>query len=106
MKTNVEAYHTCGHCKRTLPLSAFYLNRQTGQPQNYCKECRCSVNRQSRMEEKLHKTENRKKERVILTQIEDPALRMQYLMKALSTVNENILRKKSRLKEEKVWDDG
>lgn len=100
--TETLIHHTCGHCKRTLPLTAFYINKKTGLPQNYCKECRRAANRQSRLDEKMLAATDHDKKRVVITQIEDPMLRMHYLMKAINTVHESIRRKKARQKEEEI----
>ena len=38
--SKVQTLCVCGCCKRSLPASAFYINKKTGLPGNYCKECR------------------------------------------------------------------
>ena len=49
MKTLEEqTLRVCGCCKRPLLIDVFYISRATGLPGNYCKECRKSVNRNSR----------------------------------------------------------
>ena len=41
--SEVQTLFVCGCCKRSLPASAFYINKKTGLPGNYCKECRKTV---------------------------------------------------------------
>ena len=35
--SKVQTLCVCGCCKRSLPASAFYINKKTGLPGNYCK---------------------------------------------------------------------
>ena len=51
--SKVQTLCVCGCCKRSLPASAFYINKKTGLPGNYCKECRKTVSRNHRKNEKL-----------------------------------------------------
>ena len=37
---NKKSLRTCGCCLKKLPLEAFYINKRTQNPDNYCKECR------------------------------------------------------------------
>lgn len=37
-----QTLYVCGCCKHTLPSEAFYVDKKTGLPNNYCKECRKS----------------------------------------------------------------
>ena len=46
--SKVQTLCVCGCCKRSLPASAFYINKKTGLPGNYCKECRKTVSRNYR----------------------------------------------------------
>lgn len=50
--SKVQTLCVCGCCKRSLPASAFYINKKTGLPGNYCKECRKTVSRNHRKNEK------------------------------------------------------
>ena len=35
-----QSLYLCGCCRRELPVKAFYMNKRTRRPDNYCKECR------------------------------------------------------------------
>ena len=47
-----QTLYACGCCKQTLPSDAFYVDKRTGLPGNYCKECRKSASRKHRKAEK------------------------------------------------------
>ena len=47
-----QTLYVCGCCKHTLPSEAFYVDKKTGLPNNYCKECRKSASRKYRKTEK------------------------------------------------------
>ncbi|MDD3036500.1 hypothetical protein [Bacteroides sp.] len=89
--------HVCGRCKRMLPIEAFYLDKKTNRPQNYCKECRKSVNRNHRNVEKQNIVNKEKTAYPVITLIKDPAVRKELIRHALDTVSESIERKRKKL---------
>lgn len=89
----------CGCCKRSLPADAFYINRKTGLPGNYCKECRKSASRNSRKNEKLSLACGKEVSYPVITCTEDPVLRHKLILHALETVTVSIKRKKYKVRE-------
>ena len=89
----------CGCCKRSLPADAFYINRKTGLPNNYCKECRKSASRNSRKNEKLSLACGKEVSYPVITCTEDPVLRHKLILHALETVTASIKRKKYKVRE-------
>lgn len=99
MKTLQETtLYVCGCCKRSLSSSAFYLNKKTGMPDNYCKECRKSYSRKQRTVEK-RVIISRREEYPVITQTDDPVLRKELILHALQMVAESMARKKRKLAE-------
>ena len=86
-----QTLYVCGCCKHTLPSEAFYVDKKTGLPNNYCKECRKSASR------KYRKTEKRTLARDVITSTKDPDLRQKLILSALQTVRASIKRKKQKL---------
>lgn len=86
----------CSCCKRSLPPSAFYADKKTGLPGNYCKECRKTASRNHRTAEKRLRPTG---DYPVITRTEDPSLRGELLRHALRTVAESIERKNRKLKE-------
>ena len=83
--SKVQTLCVCGCCKRSLPASAFYINKKTGLPGNYCKECRKTVSRNHR--------------NPVITSTEDPTLRRELILHALETVAASIERKRRKVRE-------
>lgn len=100
MKTSkTQSLSVCGCCKRRLPVSAFYINKKTGRPDNYCKECRKSVSRARRKNEKHTLACGKEAERLLITTTEDPVLRRALILHALRVVAESIERKRRKMVE-------
>ncbi len=91
--------HVCGCCKRTLPIEAFYLDKKTGCPGNYCKECRKSASRKHRNVEKHSSVNKDKTIYPVITRIKDPTVRKELIRRALETVYASIERKRRKLQE-------
>ncbi|MEY8708480.1 hypothetical protein AALK94_14335 [Bacteroides faecichinchillae] len=89
--------HVCGCCKRTLPLEAFYLDKKTNLPRNYCKECRKSASRNHRKVEKQTFVNKRETVYPVITLIKDPNVRKELIRHALETVAASIQRKRQKL---------
>lgn len=89
--------HICGRCKRMLPIEAFYLDKKTNRPGNYCKECRKSVSRNHRKVEKQTFVNKRKTTYPVITLIKDPTVRKELIRHALETVSASIERKRQKL---------
>ena len=72
--SKVQTLCVCGCCKRSLPASAFYINKKTGLPGNYCKECRKTVSRNHRKNEKRSLACDRESSYPVITSTEDHGL--------------------------------
>lgn len=94
-----HTHYVCGCCKRSLPATAFYMDKKTGRPGNYCKECRKSASRAHRSNEKFTLLNDSEPDRPIITRTEDPVLRQELIIQALRTVAASIERKRKKLRE-------
>lgn len=100
MKTSKEPIlYVCGCCKRSLPANAFYINKKTGLPGNYCKECRKSASRNGRKTEKLSLVCNKEVSYPVITCTEDPVLRHELILHALEIVAASMERKRRKVRE-------
>ena len=97
--SEVQTLFVCGCCKRSLPASAFYINKKTGLPGNYCKECRKTVSRNHRKNEKRSLAYDRESSYPVITSTEDPMLRRELILHALETVAASIERKRRKVRE-------
>ena len=88
--SKVQTLCVCGCCKRSLPASAFYINKKTGLPGNYCKECRKTVSRNHRKNEKRSLACDRESNYPVITSTENPTLRRELILHALETVAASI----------------
>ena len=89
--SKVQTLCVCGCCKRSLPASAFYINKKTGLPGNYCKECRKTVSRNYRKNEKRSLACDRESNYPVITSTENPTLRRPALNgKGGKSVNRNL----------------
>ena len=86
----------CGCCHRALPVDAFYADKRTLAPDNYCKECRRSMSG-ARYRRSL--PANTPLRYPVITEISDRTLRMCLIMNALQVVRESVLRKRKSLYE-------
>lgn len=85
-----QTHYVCGCCKQSLPASAFYLNKRTGLPSNYCKECRKASSRNNRENEKRMLLAGKKVSYPVITLVEDPAERLELIHHALRVVAASI----------------
>lgn len=97
--SEVQTLFVCGCCKRSLPASAFYINKKTDLPGNYCKECRKTVSRNHRKNEKRSLACARESNYPVITSTEDPTLRRELILHALETVAASIERKRRKVRE-------
>lgn len=97
--SKVQTLCVCGCCKRSLPASAFYINKKTGLPGNYCKECRKTVSRNHRKNEKRSLACDRESNYPVITSTENPTLRRELILHALETVAASIERKSRKVRE-------
>ena len=95
--SKVQTLCVCGCCKRSLPASAFYINKKTGLPGNYCKECRKTVSRNHRKNEKRSLACDRESNYPVITSTENPTLRRELILHALETVAASIERKRRKV---------
>ena len=93
------AHYVCGCCKRSLPAEAFYIDKKTGRPGNYCKECRKAASHRRRGMEKSSLVAQCDTDYPVITRTEDPVLRKTLILHALQTVAASIERKKQKLHE-------
>ena len=92
-----QTLYVCGCCKHTLPSEAFYVDKRTGLPSNYCKECRKSASRKYRKTEKRTLARDDREPYPVITSTKDPDLRQKLILSALQTVRASIKRKKQKL---------
>ena len=67
----------------TWTPATFYINKKTGLPGNYCKECRKTVSRNHRKNEKRSLACDRESSYPVITSTEDPTLRRELILHAL-----------------------
>ncbi|MCR1999666.1 hypothetical protein, partial [Bacteroides acidifaciens] len=70
-----------------------------GLPGNYCKECRKTVSRNHRKNEKRSLAYDRESSYPVITSTEDPMLRRELILHALETVAASIERKRRKVRE-------
>lgn len=100
MKTrNEQTLCVCGCCKCALPIEAYYVNKKTGRPSNYCKECRKSASRKHRTVEKQTSVSREREPYPVITDTKDPETRIAMILSALQVVADSIERKKRKLSE-------
>ena len=85
-----QTLYVCGCCKHTLPSEAFYVDKKTGLPNNYCKECRKSASRKYRKTEKRTLARDDREPYPVITSTK-------LILSALQTVRASIKRKKQKL---------
>lgn len=94
----------CRRCLRELPLSDFYLKNRLHTPDSYCKTCRKEDNRLRRKQRTCPaEAESSTAPRYpLITDTDDPELRMSLIRHALQTVRASVLRKRKRRYEEEA----
>lgn len=97
--TKASGSYVCGRCKRSLPAEAFYINKKTGCPESYCKECRKAISQQQRDIDKSNLVTKCHTEYPVITRMTDPTLRKALILRALQTVAASIERKRQKLRE-------
>jgi len=103
METSKEpTLYVCGCCKRSLPADAFYINKKTGLPGNYCKECRKSISRNFRQAEKQTLAYDREGCYPVITSTEDPELRRKLILHALAIVAASMEQKRRRVSQSEL----
>lgn len=80
-------------------MEAFYINRKTQSPDNYCKECRKASSRARRETEIRLKIVNNQRIYPVITRIHDRTLRLELIRHALQMVRESTERKRKQLHE-------
>lgn len=99
-----QVLYVCGCCKQALPAEAFYVDRKTQRPNNYCKECRKNFSRKQREADKCMPFLKENHVYPVITQTKDPVIRMSLLRHALQVVAESIARKNKKRWEEEDCD--
>lgn len=93
---NSSNLYTCRYCLQDLPAEAFYIDKRTNLPDNYCKQCR-SMAARSRYFRKQNVDEER--HYPVITDLPDANLRLIFILQALQVVSESIARKRNKLHE-------
>lgn len=88
--------YTCRYCLQDLSAEAFYIDKRTNLPDNFCKQCR-SMAARSRYFRKQNVDE--KRQYPVITDLPDPEQRTVFILHALRVVNESIARKRNKLHE-------
>ena len=92
---------TCSRCHRTLPADHFYrINKSTGKPDAYCKDCRRQLNRQRQDASGADLPPTPRRPRTLIFEEPDRERRMQLIMQARRVVQASIMRKQRRMREE------
>lgn len=104
MQQNIEKnVRHCGCCHRPLPVEAFYIDKRTQLPDNYCKECRRSFSHnryRSSQDTKAGEEERQQACRYpVITRLADRPFRLLLILHAKQVVRESVERKRKRLKE-------
>lgn len=97
---NPTTFRRCACCGRRLPLSEFYVAARTGRPDSRCKQCRREASHRQRCKDKHDATPGCRRTYPVITEVDDPALRMSLIRRALRRVAESKERKRRREEEE------
>lgn len=89
-------FRQCACCGRRLPLTAFYFMARTGRPDSRCKDCRREASRRQRCKDVLSPTPDTPRTYLVITEVDDPVLRLALLRRALYRVAESKARKRLR----------
>ena len=95
MQQEQQQLHECANCHRELPQSDYYITR--GKRDCYCKLCRRNTARGTYIEA-LRRSLVRKPY-IVITEVDDPEVRLLLIKKALQTVRQSIERKRQRERE-------
>ena len=96
---SLKSTRICRKCLQVLPLSAFYINKNSQYPDYYCKKCRGESNRMARKKHDHPQIMNKPKCYLVLTLVEDREQRIKLIRHAKQVVSESIARKQKRLRE-------
>ena len=96
---SLKSTRICRKCLQVLPLSAFYINKNSRDPDYYCKKCRGESNRMARKKHDHPQIMNKPKCYLVLTLVEDREQRIRLIRHAKQVVGESIARKQKRLRE-------
>lgn len=100
MKTSeTPTLYTCSCCKRSLPAQDYYVDKKTGKPSDYCKECRRAASQAHRQGKKGLLVCFDRPDYPVITTIHDPVLRMELIMHSLQEVARSVQRKSQKVKE-------
>lgn len=100
-----QSLYICGCCKRELPQEAFYTNRRTRTPSDYCKGC-CKANtRKHHNQNRCILNENEAFSYPVITEVKDSALRMFLILHARQVVAESVSRKQQKEKLHALWEE-
>lgn len=95
----------CGACKQSLPAEAFYLNKRSGLPANYCIECRKAASRTYRNHLKSFEFKAQEVDYPVITCMEDSVQRQILLKNALENVADQVKRKRKARYDSESEDD-
>lgn len=100
---NKSVSSVCKQCGRELPQEFFYVNRQTQYLDIYCKECRKEISRRRYNNGSWIRKEQRNRySYLVITQVEDPLVRMELILHALKVVRQSIEHKRMKILEEEA----
>lgn len=94
--------HYCGHCKRKLPLDAFYFNKRKQCFDRYCKDCRKAKSRDHYNTKDNTRSVNGSGHYPVITQTEDPEKRKELILHSMQVVIASVLRKKKKQREQEA----
>ena len=96
---SLKSTRICRKCLQVLPLSAFYINKNSRYPDYYCKKCRGESNRMARKKHDHPQIMKKPECYLILTRVEGREQRIKLIRHAKQVVSESIARKQKRLRE-------
>lgn len=100
---NLPVSSVCKQCGRELPQEFFYVNRQTQCLDIYCKGCRKEIGRRRYNSGSWIRKEQRDKySYLVITQVEDPIVRMELILHALKVVRQSVEHKRMKILEEEA----
>lgn len=100
---NTSNSSICKQCGRELPQEFFYVNRQTQCLDIYCKGCRKEISRRRYNSGNWIRKEQRNRySHLVITQVEDPLVRMELILHALKVVRQSVEHKRMKILEEEA----
>ncbi|GCB33185.1 hypothetical protein [Bacteroides faecalis] len=100
---NLSISSVCKQCGRELSQEFFYVNRQTQCLDIYCKGCRKKIGRcPYNSGSWIRKEQRNKYSYLVITQVEDPLVRMELILHVLKVVRQSVEHKRIKILEDEA----